>query len=94
MDSVPESRAADLLRAWSVHGALLRRAPAAERRLGTSDPRNLDAALAGVEPDDPRQRAMLLGGIRLLPRGRYFRNGRDVYPGLLNALLAAAGVRA
>ena len=38
------------------------------------------AALLGLSPADYAHRERLLGGLRLLHRGRCFRGGRDIYP--------------
>jgi hypothetical protein len=86
MDRVPRSRSPSLLRAWGLHEALSRREGAARERLGSTRPRELGDALVGIAAGDPIARARLLGGLRLLPRGRFFRDGRDVYPRLLAAL--------
>lgn len=74
-----------LSRAWGLHMALVRRVPLARARLGTTNIGELaealdDAARAGA---DVRS---LLGGLRLLPLGRFFDGrGVDVYPDALAA---------
>jgi intracellular multiplication protein IcmJ len=85
MDRVPRSGAESMRRAWGVHAALHRRAGVAEERLGTRLIRDLAAALAGLTDRDARVSAALLGGLRLMPLGRFYRNGIDVYPALLAA---------
>ena len=36
------------------------------------------------------RRGALLGGLRLLPRGRLFEDGRDVYPAIVDTWIALA----
>jgi hypothetical protein len=48
------------------------------------------AALLRLSPSAYARRGALLAGVRLLPRGRYFRDGEDIYPQLLDALPAGA----
>ena len=72
--------------AFAASMALRARSVKVEALLGTCSPRNLGFALLGLKPDVYSRRATLLGGLRLLPLGRYYRNGRDVYPELLKAL--------
>ena len=85
MDCVPPVGSAQLSQAWGVYAALLRRSVVAEKRLGSRTIRDLAEALAGVTTND-RVRATLLGGVRLLPRGRFHRDGIDIYPALLSAI--------
>ena len=59
------------------------RSPEAEARLGTASPRLLGAALMRANPQLYAGRARGLGGIRLMPRGRFFADGRDIYPRLV-----------
>jgi hypothetical protein len=63
--------------------ALLAQRRSMEIRLGTASPRDLGAALLGLAEDVYALRSDLLAGIRLLPLGRYFRDGTDIYPQLL-----------
>lgn len=59
------------------------RAEVARHRFGTSSPRELGAALlASMRSGGPAE----IGGLKLLPLGRYFRKGRDIYPDLLRRL--------
>ena len=94
MDSIPRSRAPALLQAWGLHSAFLQRISPAERRLGSASIGDLCAAFAGMADVTAPARASLLGGLRLLPRGRFFRDGRDVYPALLAVLLKSSGAAA
>jgi intracellular multiplication protein IcmJ len=72
-----------VMRPMAAYRALHERATAAELRLGTASPRALGAALLGLNITDEKRRARLLGGLRLLPRGQLFANGRDIYPDIL-----------
>jgi len=67
----------------AAYRALHERAATADIRLGTSSPRQLGAALLELPPSQYERRATLLGGIRLLPLGRLFQTGRDIYPAML-----------
>jgi len=71
------------LDAVAAYSALAAEAQTLEARIHTASPRELGAALLNLA-DAPRDRlAGLLGGIRLLHKGRHFRAGRDVYPQIL-----------
>jgi len=63
--------------------ALEARSLEAEARLGASSPRVLGAALMRMKPRVYQDRARLLGGLRLLSRGRFFVEGEDIYPQLI-----------
>lgn len=67
----------------TAYRALQQRAAVAEVRLGTNSPRQLGAALLELPASEYERRMALLGGIRLLPLGRLFRNGCDIYPDML-----------
>jgi intracellular multiplication protein IcmJ len=69
--------------AYSAYRTLHERRVAAELRLGTHSPRQLGAALRELTPSDYARRAALLGGIRLLPLGRLFWGGLNIYPKML-----------
>ncbi len=75
--------------AHAALGALRERAHAADTRLGTTSPRQLGLVLLEMSPGDYARRGELLGGTRLLPLGRVFRDGRDVYPDMLQAWIKA-----
>ena len=79
---------ADLACAWRAYDALDRRAAAATSVIDTDAPRDLAAALLTV-PAAERKR--LLGGLRLLHRGRRMRAGEDSYPAQLAAWANPAG---
>jgi hypothetical protein len=55
----------------------------AEARLGTSSPGVLGAALMRAKRQVYADRARLLGGLRLWPRGRFFVAGEDIYRRLI-----------
>lgn len=79
----PRTEAPAFIAAYCAYQALAARETALVDRIGTSAPAILGAALLelhsdiGVGPD--------IAGIRLLPRGRLYQNGEDVYPRLLVA---------
>ena len=85
----PRAETDAVFAAYAAHKALLDRSAAAARaRLGTTSPRQLGAALLALSPAAYADRAERLGGVRLLPRGRLFRGGEDVYPEMLAAWAA------
>ena len=63
--------------------ALEARSAEAEARLGTTSPRVLGAAFMRMKPRIYEDRARLIGGLRLMPRGRFFVDGEDIYPRLI-----------
>ncbi len=69
--------------------ALEARSAEAEARLGTTCPRVLGAALMRMKPRVYQDRARLLGGLRLLSRGRFFIEAEDIYPRLIGDRVAA-----
>jgi intracellular multiplication protein IcmJ len=71
--------------AYRAYRTLYECSSAAELRLGTRSPRQLGAALHDLAPADYERRATLLGGVRLLPLGRFFQAGLDIYPKFLRA---------
>ncbi|RYY15036.1 MAG: HNH endonuclease [Alphaproteobacteria bacterium] len=79
--------------AWRAYLALDRRASTARSVIDSDRPRDLAAALSALTPDQYGRRASLIGGLRLLHRGRHFQDGRDVYAEQLDAWFAkpAAG---
>jgi hypothetical protein len=91
-------RAADAFAVIREHGpdgaleairALEARSAEAEARLGTASPRVLGAALMRMKPKHYRDRARLIGGLRLLSHGRFFVDGEDIYPQLIADRVAA-----
>jgi hypothetical protein len=65
-------------------------------RIGTSSAHELGIALLELSPAAFARRAALLGGIRLIPLGRFFDGDRDVYPEIVDSWMNPsdiAGVR-
>lgn len=77
--------------AFNSYRALAGRMAQARSRIGTTSPRELGEALIGLPPAARAKGAELTGGLRLLSRGRLFRDGEDVYPDLLDAWTAKGG---
>jgi hypothetical protein len=86
MERRPLTDTASLRAAYVSYQTLAERGAAAKARLGSTSPVDLGAALLALSPKAYAGRANLLGGVRLLGRGRFFRSGADVYPQLLDAL--------
>lgn len=74
----------DLACAWRAYMALDRRAASAESVIDTDRPSDLAAALQVMSPGDYARRSRMLGGLRLLHRGRVMRDGEDSYPAQLD----------
>jgi hypothetical protein len=70
-----------------ARAALALRAGEAASRLGSPLPSDLARALLRLSPAVHARRAALLGGIRLLPLGRFFVEGEDVYPRIVDTWL-------
>ncbi len=68
-----------------VRAVLAERAPAASRRVGTSSPHELGLALLELSAPAYAKRAPLLGGLRLMPLGRFHDGEQDVYPRIVDA---------
>ena len=60
------------------------RGAAAVARLGTDRPSELAAGFFRLSPSAYANRAKLLGGVRLLPRGHFYDRGADVYPEIVD----------
>ena len=84
----PRAETDAVFAAYAAHKALQDRSAAARARFGTTSPRQLGAALLALSPAAYADRAERLGGVRLLPRGRLFRGGDDIYPEILAAWAA------
>ena len=66
-------------------------------RVGTSSAHELGFALLELSPAAYARRAALLGGLRLMPLGRFFDGDRNVYPEIVDSWMKPsdiAGVRA
>lgn len=90
MDRRPAVGTAALRAAYRSYQGLAERVAGAAERLGTTSPRDLGIALLCLPKAAQDRRRELLGGLRLLGRGRLFRDGHDIYPDLLSALGAPA----
>lgn len=87
------SAPAGALSAFSAFAALKERSAAAKERLGSAFPSELGEALVEAGDAVYGHREALLSGVRLLPLGRFYRDGRDVYPDLLAQLRQDIGGR-
>ena len=87
----PMGDALPLRRAFNSYRALAGRMAQARSRIGTTSPRELGEALIGLPPAALAKGAELTSGLRLLSRGRLFRDNEDVYPDLLDAWMAEGG---
>ena len=87
-------------RLYHARSALGARGSAAANRLGTDRPSELASAFYRLSPAAYAHRAKLLDGVRLLPLGRFYDGGRDVYPAIVESwcgvtkTLPAAGASA
>jgi hypothetical protein len=73
------------LRLYYARSAFSVRAGAAASRLGTDKPSELAGALCRLSPGADANRAKLLGGVRLLPLGRFYAGNKDVYPEIVDS---------
>jgi intracellular multiplication protein IcmJ len=76
-------------RLFHARALLLGRGAAAIARLGTGLPSDLASAMLQLSDAGYRQRFKLLGGLRLLPSGRFFEGDRDIYPEIVDRWRAA-----
>lgn len=81
LTSRPRADTPRLRAAFRTYQALERLSLDAERRIGTTSPRDLGAALLAMPP----HRRTVPAGMRLLHLGRHHIAGRDVYPALFEA---------
>lgn len=79
-----------LHRLYHARAVLGARAEATRVRLGTDAPSELGDALQALSPAARARQDSLLGGTRLLPLGRFYSGGQDVYPEMVGTWLAAA----
>ena len=89
MASKPSHDTHELRAAYRAYAALAEQTAPLRSRIGMASPQELAAALMSLAPEDYQRRASLLGGVRILHRGRRFEDGRDVYPDILNSMLRA-----
>lgn len=85
MASKPSHDTHELRAAYRAYAALAEQTAPLQSRIGLASPQELAAALMGLAPEDYERRVALLGGIRILHRGRRFEDGRDVYPEILES---------
>jgi hypothetical protein len=90
MSEPPRSEHPAVHAAISAFRALAGEARTLERRIHTSSPRELGAALLDIATMSRPRPERVLGGIRLLHRGRRFCGGRDFYPQILSGWAATA----
>ena len=83
--SKPSHDTHELRAAYRAYVALAQQTEPLQSRIGIASPQELAAALMELAPEDYERRGSLLGGIRLLHRGRRFDDGRDVYPEILES---------
>src|SRR5580658_28726 len=93
MDRRPRRDDPALVAAYSAYRALLSAQAALAGRLGTTRPGDVGAVLLGLDPARYARRAALLSGIRLVPLGRVFEDGLDIYPKLLASVAAEEPAR-
>jgi intracellular multiplication protein IcmJ len=90
MAEPPRSEERRVHAAIRAYQGLATEAAALEGRIHTSNPRHLGAALLDLAGADRERLLSAMGGIRLLHRGRYLHQGRDIYPEILSAWSSAA----
>jgi intracellular multiplication protein IcmJ len=76
-------------RLFHARALLKGRCAAADVRLGTERPSDLAGAMLRLSDAAYRQRFKLLGGMRLLPLGRFFEGDQDIYPEIVDRWRAA-----
>jgi intracellular multiplication protein IcmJ len=86
----PRSDTPALRAAYRTFHALLGLKPESLARIGTTSPRELDGAIAGLSAEHRSLASRQLRSIRLLPLGRLYQAGRDIYPDILDAWAAPA----
>ncbi len=100
IDAVPELGTGDRPALYQAGQALLARSIAATGRLGTARPSELADTLLRLPEKAYARRGTLLGGVRLLPSGRFFEGGGDILPEIVESwrepsvAAATAGARA
>ena len=84
-DGVFRSQSAALRPVHLARAVLAERMAPAADRAGTRSPRELGLALLDLSPAAHARRGALLSGLRLLPLGRFFHDGKDIYPRVVDA---------
>lgn len=85
-----QGRSSDRAALYYARQALSECSEAASARLGTTRPSELADALQHLPTAAHGRRGHLLGGIRLLPLGRWFDDGADIYPRIVDTWLRLA----
>lgn len=88
-DARRRSNGSEVIRINRAREALRARAEAAASRVGTDRPSKLGDALRCLRRAARLRQSELLGGLRLLPRGRFFEGAEDVYPSIVKAWRSA-----
>ena len=89
-DAVFRTRAPALSNLYYARAILADRRAAAQARAGTASPHDLGLALLELSPAAYHRRGELLGGLRLLPLGRFFDDDKDIYPEIVDFWRAQA----
>ena len=80
MADPPSQDTSALRSAYAAYRELAACSSIAQASLGTSAPHLVGEALLNLPPSAASRAAALVDGLRLMSRGRLFRNGVDVYP--------------
>jgi intracellular multiplication protein IcmJ len=91
MTQRPRSDTPALRAAYRAFHALLSLIPETLAHIGTTSPRDLDAAITGLSDDRLVVAERQLRSIRLLPLGHLYQGGQDIYPDILDAWAAPTG---
>ena len=84
-DSVFKKRSPSHRSLYYARAVLSERIQPAIDRVGTSSAQELGLVLLELSPAAYARRAALLGGLRLMPLGRFFEGDRDVYREIVDA---------
>lgn len=85
-----KSKSSDLRAFHATRAVLSERMATAANHLGTALPAELGQALIEMAPSAYAERTKLLGGLRLLPLGRFFDGDEDVYPEIVDRWIAVS----
>lgn len=83
-DAIFKGRSPQLRSLHYARAILAGRIQPAIDRVGTSSAHEFGLALLELSPAAHARRAALLGGLRLMPLGRFFVSDRDVYPEIVD----------
>jgi hypothetical protein len=84
-DAIPRLNNEASARLYHARVALAAREDAAASRLGSSKPSELAEALRQLPASIRARQSDLLAGLRVLPRGRFFADDKDIYPNIVRA---------